>query len=152
MDRNTVTVNGEALCAHCDKPIYKNGDMWVHPDPNGGWYRDCYSPAGQMTDTQAMPAIEPALQVAQVSHVGGSQSWHVIDSRGAEHVVWLNHITRYWSGWKTTAEATDDGQPRVISVAYKHITDLDPRGLIGELPVEVAEAVVYALKVAGHLH
>lgn len=158
------------LCRHCDRPIYLRASgsgqlpaedgMWVHPDPGGGWWRDCRSAVGDKLATVADPGPEPDLEVTRLLHRGAAETWQVRDSEGTDWTLY--RAPPGWMAWKlqlTVVEGT--WLPRLDTTIAE--PNLPPAGVIGapmhplgepyelidSMTPDVAEAMRYALKVAG---
>jgi hypothetical protein len=133
MTATTPTTTG-LLCAHphCRKPIARQGDMWVHPDPNGGWYRNC--DGGRSPDTAT---VEPLAVAHFPQRNTNTESFHAVFD-GAEYVIWYWGGQGQWAAWRTTppAPGTDDPIPAVT--LYDGGPLHDPRVLIDAMPPLVA--------------
>lgn len=120
------------VCAQpgCGLDIALQGDMWVHPHTDNGWYRNC--DAGR-SPNHATPA---QLDVTRYVHSGASESWHVMHDE-TEYVVWLHGAIGRFSAWRTALVAMGPD----VTVYYDtdaNQTSLDPKPLLDRMPPLVA--------------
>lgn len=139
-DQNPVQRYGICRQDQCHQPIELRDDMWVHPDPLGGWYRDCRDKGGRIVpSTVAAPELDCAKDL-----VGGAARLRVWDDDHTLHVLTTKDPLRGWVAYQSITgpkHALTEVPSDVTVTTYSPDRHLDPHELIQAMPPEVQQAM-----------